>query len=266
MSCDNCSKGLVLPGDPTGTIGPDGAYLASAPPSDVTLTHAVVLLTDAFGLPLKNCKILADALSNRLGCDVWVPDIFNGDPLFSPDALNFVPDKAGVKTSPWGMLRVVFACIPRLAAIYRSRPSVVDSRIASFITKLREEKKYDKIGAIGYCFGGSCAIRLGSSDLVNSIVVCHPGPCTVGQIKAIKVPAAWACAEEDEYFGKKLRLKAESVFSERKGKDVIEYQFTDYKGTAHGFAARPNLSIPEVKEAFEKSLDQAVEWFNKTLL
>jgi len=36
-------------------------------------------------------------------------------------------------------------------------------------------------------------------------------------------------------------------------------------GTAHGFAARPNLEIPEVEEAYEKAFQQTVDWFKKTL-
>lgn len=36
-------------------------------------------------------------------------------------------------------------------------------------------------------------------------------------------------------------------------------------GTVHGFGARPNLDVPEIKEAFEKSQDQIVNWFNKTI-
>ena len=38
-------------------------------------------------------------------------------------------------------------------------------------------------------------MRLGSTDLVNSVVICHPGPFTLDQVKAIKVPTAWVCAE-----------------------------------------------------------------------
>jgi len=37
------------------------------------------------------------------------------------------------------------------------------------------------------------------------------------------------------------------------------------KGTAHGFAARPNLSIPEVKEGYEGAFEQTVEWLDKKL-
>src|ERR1700731_4305527 len=77
-SCDNCNKGSILPGEPKGTIDPStGAYLAKAPDQSRT-ERAVLLLTDAFGLPLKNSKIIADVLSEHLGCDVWIPDIFDG--------------------------------------------------------------------------------------------------------------------------------------------------------------------------------------------
>ena len=82
MACPNCAEGAFLPGEPTGTINYDfqGAYYAPGSPSDGTSPskRAVLLLTDAFGLPLKNCKIIADDLANRLECDVWIPDYFAG--------------------------------------------------------------------------------------------------------------------------------------------------------------------------------------------
>jgi len=57
-----------------------------------------------------------------------------------------------------------------------------------------------------------------------------------------------------------------ALYAGRKGKaDFVEYEIKVYKGTAHGFAARPNLEYPEVKEGFEQAFKQAVEWFNKTL-
>ncbi len=89
-------------------------------------------------------------------------------------------------------------------------------------------------------------------------------------------------------FTKALRLQAEAEFSGRTGKDnFVDYEFKEYKGTpsllylvsytfsdlndsctigtVHGFAARPNLDYPEVKEGFEGALRQTVEWFRKTL-
>lgn len=83
MTCPDCSSGGLLPGEPLGTITTvEGAYFTPGAPENATESasskRAIVLLTDGFGLPLKNSKILADILAKRLECDVWVPDLFAG--------------------------------------------------------------------------------------------------------------------------------------------------------------------------------------------
>lgn len=77
-ACENCTKGFVLPGEPTGSIIPEfnGAYLAKGP--EGYTKRAVVYLSDMFGLPLVNSKIMADYLAKTLSCDVWAPDMFDG--------------------------------------------------------------------------------------------------------------------------------------------------------------------------------------------
>lgn len=78
VSCENCTKGFVLPGEPVGSIVDDfhGAYLSKGPEGETK--RAIIYLTDAHGLPLVNSKLIADNLAKSLSCDVWVPDIFNG--------------------------------------------------------------------------------------------------------------------------------------------------------------------------------------------
>lgn len=83
MSCPDCITGEYLPGEPTGTISIQGAYFSPAPVVEENIEsppikHTIVFLTDAFGLPLVNSKIMADNLAKRLNCDVWVPDLFAG--------------------------------------------------------------------------------------------------------------------------------------------------------------------------------------------
>lgn len=82
MTCPQCREGFLLPGEPTGIISEEfqGAYLAAAPNRDTEFLsrRAIVYLTDGFGMPLKNCKIMADKLAERLQCDVWIPDYFKG--------------------------------------------------------------------------------------------------------------------------------------------------------------------------------------------
>ena len=89
---------------------------------------------------------------------------------------------------------------------------------------------------------------------------------------------------DDFTFGKSLRTKVEAIFAEREGTaQFVDYEFKDYKGqsfccvgsqkvfthaisgTTHGFAARPNLSLPDIMEAHEKAFEQTVEWLQKTL-
>lgn len=74
-SCPDCKKGTILPGEPTGLMV-NGAYFAAGPTGNSS--RAVILLTDIFGLPLVNCKLIADIFSKNLGADVWVPDMFDG--------------------------------------------------------------------------------------------------------------------------------------------------------------------------------------------
>ena len=82
--CEHCKGGYILPGEPKGEMQ-DAAYFTPGPaasgseaaPSDDK--KAIVLLTDIFGLPLVNCKIVADRLAERVGCDVWIPDQFGGE-------------------------------------------------------------------------------------------------------------------------------------------------------------------------------------------
>ncbi|KDR77585.1 hypothetical protein GALMADRAFT_245735 [Galerina marginata CBS 339.88] len=267
MSCSNCQEGFVLPGEPTGTISQDfqGAYHAATPNSEKS-KYAIILFTDGFGLPLKNCKIIADNLAKSLECDVWVPDYFDGRPLVAVDNLS-TPDRAGKKMTNLDWIKLVLSSVPSLPAYIHSRPSAVDKRVTQFISLLKDKKHFEKFGAVGYCFGGSTAVRFAGTDLLHTAVICHPGPFSISEARAIRIPTAWVCAEEDVFWAHSKRLEVEAILAAKKDKEeFVEYEFKDYKGTAHGFAARPNLNLPEIKEAYEQAFEQTVEWFKKTLL
>ncbi|EAU80947.2 hypothetical protein CC1G_03123 [Coprinopsis cinerea okayama7 len=230
MSCPSCIEGEILPGEPVGSIQADfnGAYLSPGPPSKTGRGRAVIVCTDVFGLAIPNPKLVADRLASRLECDVWIPDYFAG--------------------------------------LIRNRPAVVDGRLASFFSLLKEKKNYDKLGAVGYCFGGSACIRLGATDFVQSIIVCHPGPYTFAEVRKVKVPSAWVCAEIDYTVPDHKRIATEAEYAKRKGTEqFVDYEFKVYKGTSHGFACRPDTKYPEIAEAFEQAIDQKVAWFEKTL-
>jgi hypothetical protein len=89
---------------------------------------------------------------------------------------------------------------------------------------------------------------------------------------------------EDDGFPVKVKEQAEAIFAAREGKeDYVDYEFQEFKGavvrnhlyiirylqtyvgTVHGFATRPNLDYEPSVEGYEGALQQAVNWFNKTL-
>ncbi|KAF9034372.1 dienelactone hydrolase endo-1-3,1,4-beta-D-glucanase [Panaeolus papilionaceus] len=266
MSCAQCSEGFVLPGEPKGEILPDyqGAYYAIGPEGE--RGRVIIFLTDGFGLPLKNCKLMADNLATRLRCDVWVPDYLAGRPLVDLDDLR-APDRAGVKLSIIDKVKwIVLSVLPKILAYISNRPSVVDKRVKGFISLLQERKKYEKVGMVGYCWGGATTMRLAKKDLICSAAMCHPAPFSVKDVHKIQIPTSWALAEDDLFVSPSLRNNAEAILSARKGMaNEVEYEFKDYPGTAHGFAARPNLNLPAIKAAYEQAFEQVVLWFERTL-
>ena len=152
MSCTYCYKGFVLPGEPKGSmVGPD--YFTPAPSGATDRSKAIVLLTDIFGLPLPNPRIVADHLAENIGVDVWIPDFFNGashrhiqspvvtvgdtethspsgkPPFDANDLEPLMPDRAGIKISWLTMGRFIIKGLPSLPRFIANRPSVVDARV-----------------------------------------------------------------------------------------------------------------------------------------
>jgi carboxymethylenebutenolidase len=152
MSCPDCYKGFVLPGEPQGSmVGPD--YFTPARGDSTQPTKAIILLTDVFGLPMPNPKIVADHFAEQLGMDVWVPDFFEGGSCLHPlllatnharpsppyppgkppfdikDLEPHMPDRAGVKLS-WTKIGVIgFKVVVSLPKMIANRPAVVDPRV-----------------------------------------------------------------------------------------------------------------------------------------
>ncbi|KAG8955403.1 hypothetical protein FRC04_008754 [Tulasnella sp. 424] len=270
VPCPNCLTGYILPGEPSGKMvkavsSLPEAYLASkhTKPSDGGRKKAIVLFTDIFGLPLVNCKIMADAFNERVGVDVYVPDLFQGKPPIKMEQLApYTKDLPGEKLTWTEIFWFVLRLLSILPGFLSNRPSIGDKRGEAFVRGLKEEKEYTDIGAVGYCYGGHMSTYLAATDLIKTSIITHPGGLNAPMVEAIKVPTLWQIPEEDEAMPEKFKKQTEAIL---KRKEPLAYEFTEYKGTRHGFAARPNLGIPQIKQAYEDALDEAVEWFKKTL-
>ncbi|KAF4621842.1 hypothetical protein D9613_012101 [Agrocybe pediades] len=253
----------ILPGEPTGKISTEfqGAYFSPAPTGSPS-KHAILLLTDASGLALKNPMIIADELAKRLERDVWVPDYFKGRPLFPVDAI-VQPDRHDAKLTIIEWLRFIIsfvvALVSNLPNIVRNRPSVVDKRIEYFIAILKEKRQYETIGAVGYGFGGAICIRFAATNLLERVVVAHPARFTLKQLKAIKIPTSWIWAPEDFFFPESRRQQVSDVLFKREGKEnTVKHGLVGHYGAKHGFALRPT---PNCKTQYDVALNQIEAWF-----
>jgi dienelactone hydrolase len=270
--CDDCFTGSILPGEGKGeiaTIGRFSTYVAQPtigerePRKDV----AVVYCCDAFGLAINNNKIIPDKLADALQCTVYVPDLLEGD--YPPIGGFHIIDRPMAQESIWYKIVQYFKLVSHLLFGVGPRWMIRHSRnkmqplTEEFVKTLREEKQLKKIGIIGYCMGGVQSCALAGTDLVETAVVAHPAPLTKEDFEKVKVPISFICAEEDLFFSVKYKNMAEEIL---RGKTDFPSEFITYKGTTHGFAARPNMGIPEVKEGFHSAFDQAVNWFKLHLL
>ncbi|CAG7854634.1 SubName: Full=Related to dienelactone hydrolase endo-1,3,1,4-beta-D-glucanase-Laccaria bicolor {ECO:0000313/EMBL:CCA70526.1} [Serendipita indica DSM 11827] len=271
--CANCVSGHVLPGDPTGSTDPaSGCYLALRNPAiagraDANKT-AIVLLTDIIGLRLKNAKLLADrfAQSYLMAYPRLIPPPGHPPVRLIDDEANlrkFIPDEPGAKFSLWNRFQFLFLILRCAPGLWKTRPSIGRERVQAFIRDLKENKGYEKIGVIGYCYGGGIAIKLAmQKGMVDAVVSCHPGPVWLDDFPRVVVPFALFCPEEDEWLSPAKRDRAEAALKVLKN---VPTKVQTFSGTVHGFCCRPALGIPKVQTAFEGAFEEGVAWFQTHL-
>ncbi|KAG8930105.1 hypothetical protein FRC01_003250 [Tulasnella sp. 417] len=259
---DHCTKGYRLPGELSGemiTIGSFKTYFrkSSSSTESEPSKKALVLFTDIFGLTIPNTQLNGDRLGQSLDVDVYVPDLFEGKPLVSQEDMGpFTVHQPGVTLSFKQQLGRAWALLKRLPHLRReitNRPGAVKRRGEAFIKALKEAKHYDRIGIVGYCFGGGVAIHVAATDLVDTIVIIHPSLTSREEVARIR--DMWISAATREQYEGVLRAKLEAQ----------DFEIQVYPGTTHGFAVRPNLEIPEVKQAYEGALQQTTKWLQEKL-
>jgi len=270
--CADCVSGNLLPGKPTGTmikIGTTDCYFAQAPePAPVAGKHAIILFTDVFGLPLENPKVMADSFAKETGLNVYVPDMFLGHPpLRHEDLQPYDHNEVGVKAPLYKNLGFTWQFIKALPNLLTTNwPSKVTARMCAFIDALKKEKGVEKVGAVGYCYGGQIIAELAPFHVLSSGVLCHPGDFSLKLVDQIDFPVSWVTCQEDFAFAPKKTEQCETMLSSRSEANKVDFEFKKYMGTKHGFAIRPAMDMPIVKKAFEDATEQTVGWFKKTLL
>jgi len=262
--CENCLAGHYIPGEPAGKIIKldDVEYYVATPRDANKLKEGkvIVIFTDVFGIAINNNKLIADLLANEGGYTVYVPDIFNGE-LVAHDAIDLSKSETP-PTTFFQKFSVGLSFVPIIPWFIRHRQSVTQPIVDKVLHHLKNREDIKRIGAVGYCFGGKYSILAGATDFVDVVAAVHPSMVGINDIKAITKPIAFLCAEHDQVFTEALRLQSEKALKEAA---VVPHSFKVYPGTVHGFAARPNFGVPEIKSAFEDVHKQLIIHFDEYL-
>ena len=202
-------------------------------------TTAILFITDIFGVPLLENKLLADALTIT-SSPVIMPDLFRGDavPSSNPEAL--------LNLTAWSA---------------RHPLSDVEAILTNTIQYMRSELGITKIGAVGYCFGGKYVPRFMAGRGIDVGFIAHPSGLLESEIQAIGGPISIAAGELDGSFNATARRIAEDILSRKNA----TYQTNLYSGAPHGFGVRVDVKVPRQKFAKEASFSQAVQWFGAWL-
>jgi dienelactone hydrolase len=205
-----------------------------------TSTKAILHITDIFGIPLLQNKLLADSFAAN-DYLVLVPDLFAGD------AISVEEQEAGLNLTEWRALHPTPA---------------IDAIINKTLAYMREDLGIESIGAIGYCFGGKYVPRfLKGGEGVDIGFIAHPSGLTEQEIGSIGGPISIAAGTLDASFNSTAKGRAEGILN---GNNVT-FQSNLYFGAPHGFGVRVNQSVPLQAYAKQASFLQAVTWFNAWL-
>lgn len=129
------------------------------------------------------------------------------------------------------------------------------------VAKLLHDK-YDKVGAIGYCYGGWAVFELGAraNPMVDCVITAHPVSLEEKDILNLGVPTQILAPENDFTFTPELK----AFCNENIPKLGIDYAYEYFPGLNHSFATRGDQNKAQ-RDGLERAKDAARVWFARYL-
>lgn len=153
--------------------------------------------------------------------------------------------------------------------LVKYREAVSRPLIDGFINTIRMTPGTDKIGAVGFCWGGRYAILQahgkteGSVGGVDAAFAAHPSLVAVpGDFDPVSKPLSLAFGTKDSLVDEATRGKILDLMGT---KTEVEHEIRFYEEQVHGFALRSDWSSDKDKEAMDEATKQGIEWMSKYL-
>jgi len=219
--------------DPSGTSSP---------------TKAVILAYDIHGFHMPNSRKFVDRLASEGDFLVVMPDFLRDPPCSMADDRD--------KFRQWAI-------------------SVVGDRalddLNELIDYLKTERHVDRIGIIGFCWGGKQALLAaarGESEIAAAVSV-HGSRLAPEAVQRILAPTLILHAEKDAMYTPELiKSLVETVEAKQKEHHDHQKEFSRWKvfpGQTHGFALRGNPEDEGVVRAANEAFEDSLAWFKAHL-
>ena len=124
--------------------------------------------------------------------------------------------------------------------------------------------QYQKVGVIGFCWGGWAVFQLGAKEnnvLVDCISTAHPTWLEKQEIEKVGVPVQILAPEHDQMFTPELKEYANKVIPTL----GVPYDYQHFPGIDHAFAVRGDPNVPGERDGMERAKNAAVLWFRQWL-
>ncbi|KAF2662439.1 alpha/beta-hydrolase [Lophiostoma macrostomum CBS 122681] len=280
MPCKQCISGTIHAGEPKGTIETIHGLETYVIGNRINPRGIIVMYSDVFGIPLPNNRLIADAYAASGEWLVYLPDFFKGDPVQLKLADILIPADTS-KQSTLGKYTGLLAQMPSFImwmTRHKTEPTSKDCN--DFLAALRRATpKNQKIGIVGFCWGGKYAPRAGLEQnmidmdgkkvpLVDAVVALHPSHLSTQEdVENLAVPTSFGWGLEDSNTPIKQKGEVEATHEKAKkaGRKLPEVVHQVYKPGRHGFAVRGNPDHPQERKCLEDSEKQVLEWFDKWL-
>jgi dienelactone hydrolase len=270
-----CISGRIRDGIPKGrvdTIGGLPCYVAE--PKDGSTAKTVIYITDIFGWELPNVRLHADNYA-AAGFYCCIPDLHNSNSLPISFLQHVEPplkdqEKLSLADKAKNAVLVPTTLGPWLIS---HREAVTRPLIDGFVNAVRMIPGTNKIGAIGFCWGGRYAIlqahgpredgnggRVGG---VDAAFAAHPSLVSIpADFDPVTKPLSLAVGTKDSLLSTDQVGQIQDLMAK---KTDVPHELRIYDDQVHGFALRGDWSSEKDKKSMDEAEKQGIGWFNKYL-
>lgn len=270
-----CLSGKVHQGQPAGRedeIGGLSTYISE--PENHSTAKSIIFICDIFGYTFPNIRLLADEYA-KAGFYTYVPDFHQGDSLPLSFLDNVEPPLKTQETLSLVDKAKNAAIVPATLGpwLAKHREGVSRPLIDGFVNTVRMTPGTNKIGAIGFCWGGRYAILQAhgqdksgkGSDIggVDAAYACHPSLVAVpADFEPVEKPLSLALGTKDSLLDQGTVGKIQDLMAK---KTEVPHEMRLYEDQVHGFALRSDWSSDKDKKAMDEAAQQGIEWFSEYL-